>query len=112
MRLIYLDEAGTSAHEPLAIVAGVIIQGDRQWLNVNDHMLGLIDRYIPLAARENFVFHAKDVFHGTGFFQRELWPREKRWEILGELAKIPAMFDLPIVWGQLDKVTFRKAVEE
>lgn len=36
MRFIYMDEAGTSAHEPVTVVVGVIIHADTQWVSAAD----------------------------------------------------------------------------
>ncbi len=32
MHVIYMDEAGTSEHEPVLVVVGVMIHGDRDWI--------------------------------------------------------------------------------
>ena len=47
----------------------------------------------------NFAFHAKELWHGEGFFPRENWSRERRLEILGHLADIPQKFHLPIIYS-------------
>ncbi|MGX4773891.1 hypothetical protein ACWAUC_29290 [Bradyrhizobium guangdongense] len=33
MRYIYMDEAGTSAKEPVSVVVGIILHADRQYVN-------------------------------------------------------------------------------
>ena len=37
VRVVYLDESGTSRREPLAVVAGVIVDGDQQMIAVEEH---------------------------------------------------------------------------
>lgn len=46
-----------------------------------------------------FAFHAKELWHGEGFFPRQNWDLEKRLEILGHLADIPRKFQLPIIYS-------------
>ena len=112
VRLVYLDEAGTSASEPTVVVAGVAVHGDREWIQVDNRIAELVDRYVQPPYREKFVFHAKDIFHGTGYFDRNSWPREKRWEVLAEIVKIPAQLNLPVFFGKVDKDKFQRAVSE
>jgi hypothetical protein len=47
MRLIYLDEAGVSKHEPIAVVAGAIINADRSLIAIEDYLDSLIEKHIP-----------------------------------------------------------------
>jgi hypothetical protein len=110
MRMVYLDEAGISnpAHEPHVVVAGVIIHADRQWKAVELHLNDMADRYVPGDRRAGFVFHAKDLFHGSGAFPRNQWSREKRWEILDELIAIPEQLDLAVVPGYVERAALTK----
>jgi hypothetical protein len=43
VRLLYLDEAGTSEDAKFLTVAGVLVHGDRQWPKVDAAILALID---------------------------------------------------------------------
>jgi hypothetical protein len=112
MRMVYLDEAGISnpAHEPHVVVAGVIIHADRQWKAVELHLNDMADRYVPGDRRAGFVFHAKDLFHGSGAFPRNQWSREKRWEILDELIAIPEQLDLAVVPGYVERAALAKKI--
>jgi hypothetical protein len=105
MRLVYMDEAGISASEPIATVAGVIVDGDRQWKRLQAFIEDLIKEYVPAERRENFVFHAKHIFHGTKFFHRTRWPLGKRLALLKRILSIPAMFSVPVAFGYYKKVT-------
>lgn len=106
MRLVYLDEAGTSAAATWIAVAGVIVQGDHQWREADRRIAALIERYIPATDRPDFAFHATDVFHGSRYFDRSQpqWAtREQRWPILTDLAQILADLELPVVVGIEEK---------
>ncbi len=102
MRLVYLDEAGIgrASQEPVVIVAGVIVHADRTLASVEEHIAGIVKRYIPSDQQHGFVFHAKELFNGGGnVFDRTKWPLYRRLEIADELAKIPNLFELPVVYG-------------
>src|SRR5712692_5642963 len=101
MQLVYLDEAGISnaAQEPFLVVAGVIVNPDRRWRDLEAHFAKLSRKYFRKHDGPPIVFHAKDIWHGHGLFPRATWPLKKRLKLLGELAEIPALFGLPIVVG-------------
>jgi hypothetical protein len=105
MRLAYLDEAGISnpAHEPYLVVAGVLIEADRDWRKIAAHLRKVAIKHLPREDVEGFVFHATDIFHGSGYFDRAKWPNEKRRKILADLSAIPSLFDLPIVAGYMPR---------
>jgi hypothetical protein len=88
VRLIYLDEAGISnpAEEPLLVVAGVMINADLQFKQIEAHLDELLSKHVPEDQRETTVFHAMELFHGTKQFHRDRWPLQKRLEILDELG--------------------------
>jgi hypothetical protein len=104
VRLIYLDEAGISNpdEEPYLVIAGIIINPDQDWIALQRHLQSLVRKYLghlPTQDRDNFVFHAKDIFHGSGHFPRATWDRSKRMELLVTLSEIPKRFHLPVVFG-------------
>lgn len=104
-RFIYADETGISDKDQMVLVAGVIIDPDKQWKYVAEYIDELIVRYVPKEHRRGFVFHAKDLFHGTGrsVFDRRTFPLERSREVLKKLIRIPRRFDLPIAWGFFPK---------
>jgi len=106
VRLVYLDEAGISnpEHEPYLVVAGVIVNPDRQWKELEAYFRDLAYQLFPDADPYRFVFHAKDIFHGSGPFDRKTWSRKERMKIMGQLAQVPRLFALPIVMGELDRI--------
>jgi hypothetical protein len=107
VRLVYLDEAGISnpSQEPFVVVAGVIIDADRQFKAIESHIDGLARKYLPEAMQGRVPFHAMELWHGTKNFDRQNWPLEKRLEILTALADVPRQFDIPICWGSTDRKT-------
>jgi hypothetical protein len=106
VRLVYLDEAGTSGTATSLAVAGIIVHGDRQWAQVDARVREVIEKWIPADDRLEFVFHATDIFHGSRYFDRnkaEWRDRDRRWAVLTDLAQILADFGLPVVVGTYDK---------
>jgi hypothetical protein len=105
VRHIYIDESGISTNDKVLIIAGVIVDPDRQYLAVSGEINELIAEFVPAECRENFAFHAKDLFHGTGrtVFDRRTYPPERARQALRRLVSIPAKFCLPIVFGFVDK---------
>jgi hypothetical protein len=111
VRFVYVDESGISVNEPVVVVAGVIINADLQWRAVEKHVSQLIDEYVPEEHRKGFVFHAKDLFHGSGLiFDRRKYPLERSREALKDLLSIPRKFLLPVVYGYLIKRSRRLEV--
>ena len=104
MRSIYLDETGISVNEPIALVAGVIINEDRQLKAVEKAVAELIEEYVPEEHRDGFSFHAKDLYHCSGkIFHHKKYPRERAREALKQLLAIPRRFKLPVSVGYINK---------
>lgn len=108
MRFAYVDEAGISnrAQEPFAVVAGVIVHADLQWKMLEKYIRDMVDEHVPSEKRDGFVFHATELYSGGKTFDRQTWPKDRRWAILDELVSIPAKFDMPVVWGFVDRAEF------
>lgn len=115
MRITYLDEAGTANkdHEPYLVVAGVIVDPDLTYAEIDRTLRRLGKKYFPdlneeplVSARtwgKPLVFHAKDIWHGSGLYPRDQWPLQKRLALLEELSQIPKKFNLTVVWGAIDR---------
>jgi len=100
VRFVYVDESGISIHESVTVVAGIIVNADLQWKAIERHLDALITKYVPPEHRHGFVFHAKDLFHGSGkVFDRKKYPIERSREALKEILMIPIRFYLPLVYG-------------
>lgn len=109
VRLLYLDEAGTDHRAPFISVAGVLVHGDTQYPEIERRILALADKYIPEPDRLLTVFHATDIFHGSGYFDRrkpEWSDQEKRIRMLDELAKIIDDLHLPVIFGNYERAKF------
>jgi Protein of unknown function (DUF3800) len=109
VQLVYLDEAGVgnAAHEPHLIVAGVIIDADRKWKQIENYFRELVSEVFGEDDLRGHIFHAKDVWHGSGIFDRQKWPRQKRIQLLRRLAQVPRLFELPIPVSITDRAEFR-----
>jgi hypothetical protein len=100
MRIVYLDEAGTSQNESVTLVVGAIINADLQVIQIQDYLNSLIEKCIPQEDRGGFVFHAKDIFHGSGYFSdRVKWSFETRIEILKDILASFQLYKIPISIG-------------
>ena len=85
VRHAYFDEAGIS-QEPYTVVAGIMIHVDAQYRGLQKYILDMADDLVGKDRPMDFFFHAKELWHGSGFFPRDEWSLEKRMEILGYLA--------------------------
>ncbi|WPZ35404.1 DUF3800 domain-containing protein [Thalassobaculum sp. OXR-137] len=104
MRHIFIDEAGTSAGEPVTVVAGVIIRSDCHWRQLDEYLLTIIKRHIPEQYQDGFVFHAKDISAGNGIFSdRNLWPPKRRWDIIKDVLRANREIGYDIVLGIVRK---------
>jgi hypothetical protein len=102
-RCIYLDESGTCSEQTL-VVAGVIINIDAQYEAIAEQLRGIARKYVPSLKEHEvrgFIFHAKDLFHGTGrtLFDRRKFDIDRSREALKELLAIPSKFHLPTPFG-------------
>ncbi len=105
VRNAFLDEAGTShpEHEPFLVMAGVVINADTQWLEVEEYLWSLLEEeYDPVP--ENAFFHAHALYMGrTPFDERNGWDQKRRFEMLETLANIPKLFQLPVVFACFER---------
>ncbi|QAY77945.1 DUF3800 domain-containing protein [Sphingosinicella sp. BN140058] len=110
MRILYLDESGVGSleHDPVIVVAGVLIHADTQWVAISNLLQDLLRDATPPGMPVPPALHAKDIFHGSGHFPREHWPRATRFQLLDRLADIPARFDIPVVWSSMDRKAFAR----
>lgn len=115
VRLVYMDEAGISnpAHEPFVVVSGIIVNADKNLINVERRLQGLIDRHIPEEHRAGFIFHAQELFNGGGeVFQRDRWPLQTRLEIARDLANLPRKCGLPIAYGFRERANVPQSMRD
>jgi uncharacterized protein DUF3800 len=109
VRFIFTDEGGISRFEPFVVVAGIFVHGDEQLVPLENEIERLVQKHIPKEDQPDFVFHATDIWSGTGkiFKDKEKWPLPRRLAILHDLARVPRKLGVPIVYeaterGKLD----------
>lgn len=104
VRFVYVDESGISVNETTLVVADVIIDADSQWSRVAQHLDQLVNEFVPYGQRNDFIFHATELFHGSGqVFNRNQYRIERSHEALTAILAIPSAFRLPIVFGFIRK---------
>jgi hypothetical protein len=113
VRLVYLDEAGIGdpAKDQFSVMAGVMVDADTQWKPLQKHFASLVERFVPADQREGFVFHAMDIWHGSGVFDRKSWKGD-RFEVIRSLCETITEFKLPVVLGHSNKVKVVEAVPD
>lgn len=109
VRLIYLDESGL-AKERFLVEAGVIVEADAPYAAVAEYLKALIAEFIPEEQRFRFAFHATKIFSGKKPYDK--FSLEKRIEMLSRILEIPGRFQLPVVYGYLDKHAPLKGLTE
>lgn len=100
MRSVYLDESGISntKQDAFVVVAGVILHKDQQWSVLNEGFQAVIEQYVLAEKRAGFVFHAKDIWHGSGAFDRVAYQQDRK-AVLDALVSLVVKLQLPVVWG-------------
>ena len=107
-RHIYIDESGISQDRKILVVGGVIINPDREYDVLEQYLEALAKLYVPPEKYfPGFPLHAKDLFHGTGVWDKGTYPRERSIELLKKLVEIPAKVGLPVVWGYIKTPEFK-----
>lgn len=87
LRYIFVDEAGTSQHEPVTVVVGIIASADNHVMDaeaLTHEILGAV----PAALKSDFVFHATDVF-GAKKYRDADWSPTNRFELLKSMMSVP-----------------------
>jgi hypothetical protein len=114
VRLVYIDEAGISnpAQEPFLVVAGHIVHADHTLNGVENQLERIVERYIPVEYRQEYVLSAKHLFNGGDkVFDRRKWPLESRLKIADEIMGMPRKFSLPIALGFVERASFPRTFE-
>lgn len=87
LKLAYLDEAGTGG-EDVTIVAAVIVDADRQYRLLEDHLDRVVRERLSPDLHDGFIFHAKDISAGNKeFSDLDEWPFEKRKALICEMLQ-------------------------
>src|SRR5687767_1772104 len=97
MRYIFMDEAGTSAREPVTIVVGVIADADRDLLLADSFVQETLGG-VPEHLRSGFVFHAMQVL-GDKKYQTGEWSLTDRLEMLYGMMSVPRKVGMAITFA-------------
>jgi len=98
VRYAFSDES--YGEGPWFVVAGPIVHADSELIPIEDHVQAIAAKYIPEEDRDGFVFHAADIWNNNQYFKdRTVWPRSRCWDVIWDLARMPAQFGLPIALG-------------
>lgn len=98
MRFIFVDEAGTSANEPITVVAGVILHADIHLMQA-EALLKEVLGAVPVKFREGFLCHADDVWNDAKY--RDEWLLSDRLAFLSDMMRIPRRLNLAIAVGMV-----------
>lgn len=93
MRYIYMDEAGTSLHEPVTVVVGVVANADEHVM-LADAALHEALGSVPAPFREGFVFHATDIWGSSKY--REAWTMADRLKLLKTVMSLPRRIGMSV----------------
>jgi hypothetical protein len=91
VRIVYLDEAGTSNDGEFVVVAGVIVHGDHQLTNVKSALRALTEEHLPQEDWDKPIIHTCDIYGGNKYFdepRKPQWTASKRFALLRDLAAI------------------------
>lgn len=108
MYYIYVDEAGTSAREPVTVVVGVIINADTHWQLAFQELQTILDANVPPQLRPGFIFHAKDIW--SSYREHTSWERKQRLELIAAVAAIPRRLQMAVSLGRA-KRTLKGEIE-
>lgn len=96
MRFIFMDEAGTSASEPVTVVVGVIAEPDNHIVRAESMVREALGA-VPEQFRKDFVFSAKTVFNSEKF--KEDWLMGSRLNLLKSMMSIPRRLGMGLSIG-------------
>lgn len=93
MRYVFMDEAGTSAPEPVTVVVGLIANADQHVMRAEALVAEALGA-VPEKFRPGFVFHATQVF-GDKEFQKD-WSLTDRLSLLYAMMSIPKRLEMAV----------------
>lgn len=103
MRYIFVDEAGTSAREPVTVVVGIIANADEHIMSAEALAQECIGA-VPARHKTGFVFHATEIF-GSKKYQED-WSLTDRLQLLRSMMSIPRQIGMAVSVSAM----WRKAV--
>ena len=103
MYRLYVDEAGTSANEPVTVVVGIIVHVDITLHIAESVIESLFDYYVPGKIRKNFVFHFKDIMGDRKL--KDSWSFKSRLELIDKLLPLIRSMGFGISIGKVRRDT-------
>jgi hypothetical protein len=100
VRFVYIDEAGTSDEEPVAVVVGMIAHADQQVMLAEAAVREVLEA-VPPEFKEGFWFHAKEVWGAEKY--KERWRMTDRLDLLHNMMRLPRRLDMAISFGMVRK---------
>lgn len=104
VRLIYMDESGTAPNARVAVVAAAIIHGDEQGLAAEADHRALLEKHVPEAQREGFVFHATEMLYGSKRVDKETWPYDDRRAAVEDVLGMARRLNIPVAFAYVRRV--------
>ena len=119
VRIVYLDESGrgNAKDEPYFVVAAAITSPDSHWRKLRQHYVDLANDFFGNGSDDDerideYVFHAKDVFNGSGDFPRDKYDFPTRLKLMERLAQVPSLYGVPICFGMINKSGMQELFEQ
>lgn len=94
VRYMFMDEAGTSAREPVTVIVGLIAHADDHVLSAEAAAIEAMGG-VPSQFKDGFVFHATEVF-GDAKYQLGGWSLTDRLNLLYDMMSIPRRIGMAI----------------
>jgi hypothetical protein len=98
VRYVLVDEAGTSAREPVTIVVGLVAHADEHMMLAEaaiNEALGAV----PEEFRQDFVFHAAEIWSSPKY--RSRWSMADRLALLHSMMRLPRRLGIAISLGMV-----------
>jgi hypothetical protein len=99
VRVIYMDEAGTSANEPVALVVGIVVHADNQWRAARGAVADALS-LVPQNVLKGFIYHTTTLL---GHKYDGVWEFKDRLAFIHRMMGIPRSLNLGIVIGAAAK---------
>jgi|CXWL01.1.fsa_nt_gi hypothetical protein len=114
VKIAYVDEAGAQVSDAYCVVAGVIIDPDKQYQQVRARLDEIKHEHAAYIDGDphDLIFHAKDIYHGTKRFHRDRWPFEIRMHLLELLAGVINDHSLPFVVTAIERAAIFKDLRD
>ncbi len=95
LRYVFMDEAGTSALEPVTVVVAIVANADEHVMTGEAATLEALGA-VPKKFQDGFVFRATQVF-GDRTYQDGEWSLTERLQLLKTMMSIPRRLDMGII---------------